>query len=118
MQEGGEIVALAICADTAHPEHAAAAADRGATIYAAGSLITPAGYEEDACRLKSYARRHSMAAMLANHAGPSGGLMGAGRSAIWRAGGELLVEGPPEAEVLVVGIRAKSGWTGTVRQVR
>ncbi len=36
LQVGGETVALAICADANHPKHAANAASRGASVYAAG----------------------------------------------------------------------------------
>ena len=36
----GQFVALAICADIAHPEHILAAAQAGSQIYAAGCLIT------------------------------------------------------------------------------
>lgn len=114
---GGESIALAICADTAHPEHAQAAAARGATIYAAGSLITPEGYAKDASRLHAYARKHSMLVLLANHVGSSGGLIAAGRSAVWEAGGDLLTEGPTETEVMVIRKRTREGWAASVLEV-
>src|SRR5690242_12106286 len=48
----GDVVGLAICADVGHFEHARDAAARGATIYAAGSLISEDGYEAEAARLR------------------------------------------------------------------
>ena len=64
----GEKVSVAICADIAHPEHAENAAANGATLYAAGVLITPGGYEADAALLQGYAEEHNMIVVMANYA--------------------------------------------------
>lgn len=102
VEAGGVRVALAICADTGNTQHAHAASVSGASLYAAGSLITPGGYAHDAAQLAGYARLFRMDVLLANHAAPSGGLESAGRSAFWRAGGELAGAAPGPGELLLV----------------
>lgn len=82
-------IALAICADTSEPGHASAAARAGAHIYAAGVLVSEAGYAKDSIALADYARRYGMVTLMANHAAPTGGWIPAGRSAIWDNKGEL-----------------------------
>ena len=73
LEVDGAAVAVAVCADSAHPEHAAEAAARGARVYAASSFMTPAGYAADAARLERYARAHHLAVMMANYGAPVGG---------------------------------------------
>ena len=53
-------VAVAICADTTHPEHANNYAEMGASVYVAGVLISSAGYKTDTELLSSYAKEHNM----------------------------------------------------------
>jgi len=108
-----DLVGLAICADVGHAEHARDAAKRGATIYAAGSLISDDGYATDAALLQRYAAEHSMLALLANYGAPTGGYTAAGRSAAWSETGELLASAPPEGEALVVARRSRGRWTAT-----
>lgn len=79
---GHERAAVAICADVGHPDHAARAADRGATIYLASMFVIPAEFDEAMSRLRDRAARHGMTVAFANYGGPSGGLPSAGRSAI------------------------------------
>lgn len=110
----GASVALAVCADTSHPEHAESAARRGATLYAAGVLWTEKGYGSDAALLQDYARRHSMAVLMANHAAPSGGWVPAGRSAVWAENGSLVAAAPGDGELLVLAEREEGGWRGEV----
>jgi predicted amidohydrolase len=107
-------VAHAICADIAEESHAAAAAVRGAALYAAGVLITPAGYDADAALLQSYAAIHGMAVLLANYHGHSGRWPCAGRSAFWSADGRLLACAPADCDALVIATRDDNGWSATV----
>lgn len=88
-------VGLAICADTTHPEHAARAAARGATVYAAGVLITESGYGPDTAQLTGYARAHRMAIVMANHGAATGGWEPGGRAPSGQKTAELL---PPPAD--------------------
>jgi predicted amidohydrolase len=106
-----DVVGLAICADVSHAEHARDAADHGATIYVAGSLISDDGYAAEATLLQRYAAEHSMLTLIANYGAPTGGYVSAGRSAAWSDAGELLATAPPEGEALVVARRARGQWT-------
>jgi predicted amidohydrolase len=110
MAVGDATAALAICADAKHPAHAAGAAARGATIYAAGVMITDDEYPLKATLLQSYAREHRMAVLLANYSGMTGGLVSAGRSAIWSEDGELVAASTGAEETLLIGTRQRGVW--------
>jgi predicted amidohydrolase len=104
------VVGIAICADIAHPEHAAEAARHGANIYAASCFITPSGYEHDTHLLAGYAREHRMMVMMANFGNGNDTWMSAGASAIWSHTGTLLIQGPPEGEaILLAKTQSESG---------
>ena len=106
---------LAICADATHPEHADAAARAGAGLYASGALVSENGYGPESAQLQAYAREHVMAVLLANHGGPSGGYISAGRSAFWAPGGDEVATAPGPGQCLVVATRAADGeWLGRV----
>jgi predicted amidohydrolase len=112
-----ETVALAICADIGRAEHAQQAAGRGATIYAAGCLLTEDGYEGDAQLLQGYARAHHMAIMMANYGGLTDRWNAAGRSAIWSEAGQLITCAPARGEALILARRTdldrpERGWKG------
>lgn len=98
----GQQIASAICADTNHPSHAAQAAQAGAMVYAAGILTSATGYVAEAPLWAGYAREHAMTVLIANHGGPSGGYVSAGRSGIWDSDGSLLVAAPGTGDCLVV----------------
>lgn len=99
----GERFALAICADTNHAEHAAAAAATGAAFYLAGSLLSQNAYAADAAALQGHALQHGYGVLLANHGGPSGDYVAAGRSAFWDAQGQRVgcTNGPGERLLLL-----------------
>ena len=109
---GGDTIALAVCADFSHASHAAAAAQQGADLYAAGVLITENGYAPDTALLQGYAVRHSMAVLMANHGGATGGWESAGRSAIWASDGSLIAAAPGVGNLLVVARRNADDWAG------
>lgn len=48
-----ESIALAICADTSNPVHPLSASRAGATLYAAGSVISSASYDAECTRLST-----------------------------------------------------------------
>jgi predicted amidohydrolase len=102
---GLERVAQAICADITHATHPAHAAQVGATVYAAGVLESEAGYLVDAAAMQQYAQRHAMGVLMANHGGPSGGYVSAGKSAFWAPGGQLVVAAPGAGPWLVIATR-------------
>ena len=103
-------VALAVCADFCHASHPAAAAADGAQVYAAGVLISPAGYGVDSALLQGYAATHSMLVLMANHGGATGGWESAGRSAVWTADGALLAAAPGVGDGLLIARREVQGW--------
>ena len=107
----GERFALAICADTSHAEHAAAAAATGASFYLASSLISQSGYATDSAALQAHALQHGYGVLLANHGGPSGNYAAAGQSSFWDAQGKRVgcTNGPGE-RVLLIG-REQGYWT-------
>ena len=109
---GDDTVALAVCADFSHASHAAAAAQQGASLYAAGVLITENGYAPDTALLQGYAVTHSMVVLMANHGGATGGWESAGRSAIWASDGSLIAAAPGTGNLLVVARRTTDDWTG------
>ena len=111
---GADTVALAVCADFSHPSHAAAAAQQGADLYAAGVLITENGYTPDTALLQGYASHHSMAVLMANHGGATGGWESAGRSAIWASDGSLIAAAPGTGNLMVVARRDAEGWQGQI----
>jgi predicted amidohydrolase len=110
----GDPVALAICADASHPQHAALAAAQGARIYAAGVMIAEDAIERKSAFLASYAESHAMLTVLANFSGVSGGEVSGGRSAIWAPGGGLVASAPGNDECLVQATRADGSWSGQV----
>ena len=111
------LVGLAICADTNHPEHAAAAAAAHAHIYAAGLMITPEGLEKDRGQMQSYALQHGMTTLFANHCVPTGGLVSAGKSAIWGPDGALLCEAEGTEACLVIAQQRALDWHGELYPV-
>jgi predicted amidohydrolase len=103
---GLETVGQAICADIGQATHAALAAQAGATLYLAGVLVSEAGYAKDASAMQHYAQSHGMGTLMANHGGPSGDYVSAGRSAFWAPGGALVVAAPGVGSCLVVATKA------------
>ncbi|WP_339468870.1 MULTISPECIES: carbon-nitrogen hydrolase family protein [unclassified Pseudomonas] len=109
-----EQIALAVCADFSHASHPRLAAEAGATVYAAGVLVSEGGYATDSALLQGYAAEHGLLVLMANHGGPSGGYVCAGRSAIWAADGGLLAAAPGVGDALVIARRVGAVWAGQV----
>ncbi len=114
---GDAAFALAICADTTHGEHARNAAATGASLYLTGVLVSDAGYPADAGQLRGYARSYRMGVLMANHGGPSGGYISAGKSAFWAPGGELVAAAPGPGNCLVIATNDGAGWNGQICEV-
>ncbi len=110
----GVRIGLAVCADIAVAWHASEAAGRGASIYAAAVLITSQGYSDDAALLRTYAQQHHMAVLMANHGGPTGRFVPAGRSAIWDGNGQLIAQADEIGQTLVLACQTETGWHGKV----
>lgn len=95
-------VAVAICAEITHAQHAQEAAARGAEIYAASCFITPSGYAHDANLLRGYSCEHRMPVLMANYGAPSDEWPSAGCSAIWSRAGARVALAPAQGEAVVV----------------
>jgi predicted amidohydrolase len=113
-QVADQQVALAICYDTAHASHPAAAADAGASIYAAGIWSTPEEADMIKCRFEGHALQHHLTIVVANYGGPTGGASSGGGSAIWSADGTLVVKAPESGVSLVVATDIGHQWSGSV----
>lgn len=85
-----ERVALAVCYELSVPEHAQAAADEGAGIYAASVAKTADGVMRASRRLAEVAQQHKMIAVMANCLGESDGVEWGGGSAAWDSTGCLI----------------------------
>ena len=103
---------LAICADTAHDTHSKNAAMSGASLYLAGVLVSEAGYAADSAKMQHYAASLGLGVLMANHGGPSGGYVSAGKSAFWAPGGKLVVQAPGTGNALVVASNDSDDWSG------
>lgn len=118
---GLETVGQAICADIGQPTHAALAAQAGATLYLAGVLVSEAGYAKDSAALQQYAQIHGMGTLMANHGGPSGDYISAGKSAFWAPGGDLVVAAPGAGAWLVIASKpdgaSDTPWAGSLLQM-
>lgn len=110
---GDTRIALAICADTSHAEHAAAAAAAQAGLYVAGVLLSHKGYEAKAQRLADYSLQHGFGVLMANYGGATGGWDPAGRSGFW-FDGKLVVAAAGAGACLVIARRDQDGWSGSV----
>jgi len=99
-----------VCADIGDPAHPRAAAARGATTYLASMFVIPTEFESDAAKLAAYAGEHSMAVVMANFGGPTGGLASAGKSAIWSEKGELLAQLGSGGSGIVVATKTSADW--------
>jgi len=107
-------IALAVCADFSHASHALEAVRNGAQVYAASVLISRKGYSADAQVLAGYAREHGVVVLMANHGGPTGGWLSAGRSAIWGADGEQIKAVAGEGDCLLIATRSAAHWSAVV----
>lgn len=116
---GGELmriadlsIALSVCADFSHPEHASHAAERGAQLYATSVLIGESGYPHDSSLLQTYSKRHEMAVLMANHGGPTGGWTAAGKSAFWDEHGRCVASTVGTGNRLLIVSKQPHGWEG------
>jgi predicted amidohydrolase len=113
----GNTAAVAVCADIGRPSHPQRAAERGARTYLASMFVIPPDFEQETAALQSYAVQHSMAVVLANYGGPSGGLPSAGGSAIWSEKGELLAQLDATGAGVVVAVETGAGWRAEARML-
>ena len=109
---GSEKASIAICSDLTNPDHPADAAKNDSTLYLAGAFISPEGYLNDSNLLIKYARKYGMGVALSNFGGESGGMLSAGKSAIWSDSGEKVAGLDGLGEGLVIAKKINGKWSG------
>ena len=112
---GAERIGVAICADVSTPAHAEAASTSGATVYVAGSLISPDDEGRYPAKLRRHAMNHHMLTLFANYANDTAMYPTNGCSAVWSPDGEQLARAPESGEALVLATREPGAvWTARV----
>lgn len=108
----GENIGIAICADIDNPAHPYGLNKSGATVYAAGVLISPKGIEDAYNKLSSYAARYKMLTMMTNYAAETGGYQTPGKSAVWDEKGDLIIRAKGVEEALLIASKEDNVWKG------
>lgn len=106
--------AVAICADTGFASHAQDAAERGATVYLASVVYSPAEFGVLTTKLASYARTHGMTVALANAGGHASTMESAGGSSVWSACGDLLARHDGLGSGVAIAEKLGERWIGRV----
>lgn len=95
-------IALAVCFDVGVPTHAAAAAARGADVYAASALYVEGEERRVDIHFASRAMDHRMFAVLANHAGPTSIGTSIGGSGLWSPTGDRCLAAGVHHELMML----------------
>ncbi len=98
LPSGRDVVAPAICYESLLPEHSAAAAKLGATVYVASVAKSAAGIAKADAHYPTVARKHSLPVLMANCVGACDDFEAAGGSAVWSADGTLRARLPSAGE--------------------
>ena len=104
LRVGCHRIAPAICYESLFASHAEAAVQRGANVYAASVAKPSSAIARAHTHYRDLAARHAIPVVVANAVGPYEDLVGAGRSAAWAPGGELLGELGGDEGVLIVDV--------------
>jgi predicted amidohydrolase len=102
LEDGGHILAPAICYESLQETHAATAAELGADVYLASVAKPARDLDRAGAHYAAVARRHRMSVLMANGLGPSDDFVAAGRSAAWNDRGEMLGRLDEEREGIVI----------------
>lgn len=106
----------AICADTSNPDHAKLCSEAGASVYIAGVLVTPGGYEEESRSWEGYASKYNMLVAISNYNKRTGGWPSAGKSAIWFMD-TLLAQAGAHEDAIVVAENTNGAWSGKIHRL-
>lgn len=118
IQVGKQRVGLAICADTSRASHPQNYANAGMTVYAASVFLTAEWYVSDSPRLASYAAKHRLLTLMANHADSTGTLQSVGNSAIWSPDGTLLAQANGRRDSLLIASQQDDGsWQAETLEI-
>ncbi len=108
---------LAICADSSCADHPQMYVERRCQIYAAGVFLTAEWFASDAPRLATYAARHRMLVVMANHGASTGTYASVGRSAVWDPAGVVLASARGDESALVIAKWDGTAWSGALAPV-
>ncbi|MDI9776280.1 carbon-nitrogen hydrolase family protein [Pseudomonas putida] len=97
-----EVLVPAICYESLQDTHAQQASKAEPTIYFASVAKTPKGVAAAYNHYPQIALQYGMAVVMANCVGPADNFVGAGRSGVWSAEGNLLVQADESGEALVI----------------
>ncbi len=115
-QIANQKVGIAICADTNDPSHVKACKDAGASVYAAGVLISKNGYKADAEKLENHAKKHHLLVAMANHNHPTGDWLPIGKSSIWSPSGQIAVADERQS-VLLTAEKTNGEWFSELKKI-
>jgi predicted amidohydrolase len=115
---GGNLAAVAVCADGGRASHPRQAADRGARNYLVSMFVIPSDFASETAKLRSYAVQHSMTVAMANFGTSTGGLAAAGRSAIWSEAGDLLAQRDGGGAGVAFVTASSDGWLAKTCMLR
>jgi len=109
LEVGGCRLALAVCADSRHPEHAADCHAAGADAYLVSAFHVDGEEQQVTERMIARARDHRMWVVLAEHAGDTGTGVGnaCGGSGVWAPGGEPVVRLGRESPAIATAVIAR-----------
>ena len=102
LKAGGVSLAPAVCFESLQPDHAATAADLGASVYLASVAKPARGLARAVLHYPEIARKHGMQVIMANGLGRSDNFIGVGQSAAWNHRGELLAQMDDASEGIVI----------------
>lgn len=114
LRHQGHGIGLAICADASQPAHPQNYADAGADVYAAGVFLNQEWHATDMPRLRSYAVRHRLLVLMANHGASVGTYTSVGGSAAWDPEGRVVAEVKGQEDALVIVWRDNQRWWGRI----
>lgn len=106
---GAEKISLAICADINNPRHPQSAKQAGSTLYLPSIFYSEGGINGGHQQLMEYAKKHSLAILMANFCGTHWGTKSGGQSAFWDQKGNLLTS-LDNSEGLVVVEKKNQDW--------
>lgn len=102
LAEGGHTFAPAICFESLQPNHAEAAARKGADIYLASVAKPQRNVARAYAHYPQVARQHFMTVLMSNSVGRCDDFVSAGQSAIWNNSGTLVAGMDDETEGFVM----------------
>lgn len=102
LKEEEETVVPAICYEALFPEHAAHAAELGATAYVACVAKPERGVTHAHTYFPEAARRHKFVVVMCNAIGRSDDFISAGGSAAWNRKGDILASAGADEECLLL----------------